>query len=83
MANFENLTKLKSKKMPTITKAWEIIEEFNHKFFGWWSTFFPQLNIDDIEECSMSWANKISLIEKDEEFMNNEKAVSYIYYISA
>jgi hypothetical protein len=43
--------------MPALTKAWYIIERFNSKFFAWWTTEFPKLNIEELEESNMDWSH--------------------------
>jgi len=51
-----------------------MIDEFNQKFFLWWTTEFPKILVDELEECNMDWSHQINLIEKDETFMTSMNA---------
>lgn len=69
--------------MPILTQVWGVISQFNDKFFKWWDTPFPKLNIDDMEECHMDWIRKLNFVQKDPVFMKSANACTFVEYILA
>jgi hypothetical protein len=67
--------------MPVMVQAWEVIDQFNTKFFGWWTLNFPHLKVDDLEECNHEWNRKLDFIEKDKNFMSHETSATFVEYI--
>jgi hypothetical protein len=69
--------------MPTLTQVWGVIQQFNEKFFSWWTTPFPKLNIDEMEECHLDWIRKLQHVQKDTLFIAKSNANTFVDYILA
>ena len=82
-ATFNNLTKLTNEDIPILDKAWKLIDQFNVNFFSWWSTYFPSLNVEEMQEFNTEWNHKLNEIGKETKFMLHDNAVTFIDYITA
>jgi hypothetical protein len=67
--------------MPPIVQCWTVIETFNGKFFEWWSKSLLYLSVEEIEELTMDWQQKLNFVKKDATYMSNDEAASFVYYI--
>jgi hypothetical protein len=67
--------------MPTIQGVWDVIVQFDQKFFTWWETPFIKLKVDELEESSIEWTRKLTYVTKDENYMSHDTASSWVFYI--